>query len=221
MRQIRHRYRIARGTGRCYVRAVVALVASLDTSLGTLTADFVLLALVVVNGYLGWRLGLMRRLVGFAGLYVGVLAASNIGNGLAAMFAPHSLYANAWMFTAVLVFVVVLFEALGWAFNERLQRIVVFVFDRIVGTATGVIVGVAQALVLFLVAYAVAGVPATNSNDAPPGRASAAQAIQASTLGGQVVRMEPQARAVFGPVLPSDLTDHLAQGTQISTLPGV
>jgi len=221
LRLIRHRYLTTEGTGRCYVPAVVASLASVDNSLGTFTADFLLLALVAVNAYLGWRLGVMRRLVGFAGLYVGVLAASNIGNGLAAMFAPHSLYANAWMFTAVLVFVVLLFEALGWAFNERLQKIIVFVFDRVIGTAAGVMVGVAQALVLFLVAYAVANVSATPSNDAPPGRASAAQAIQASTLAGQVVRIEPQARAVFGPVLPDNLTDHLAQGTQISTVPGV
>lgn len=199
---------------------MVASLASLDGSLGQFAADFLVLLLVGANGYLGWRYGVMRRIVGFAGLYVGVLAASNIGNGLASLFWPHSLYANAWMFAAVLVFVVVLFEALGWAFNDRLQAIVAFVFDRVMGAATGVIVGIADALVLFLVAYAVAAVPADASNNVPVGRASAAQAIQSATLAGSVARMEPQARTVFGPVLPNDLTDHLAQGTQVSTVPG-
>ena len=199
----------------------MAVVASLDSSLGQFAADFLVLALVAANAYLGWRLGIMRRLVSLVGLYVGVLAASNIGNWLAANIAPHSLYANAWMFTAVLVAVVLLFEALGWAFNDKLQVIVVFVFDRIIGTVGGVVVGVAEALALFLVAFAVAGVSAVASNDAPPGRGSAAQAISSSTLAGLVARMEPQARAAFGPALPSDLSDHLAQGTQVTSIPGV
>jgi len=199
----------------------VAVVASLDSSLGQFAADFLVLALVAANAYLGWRLGIMRRLVSLVGLYVGVLAASNIGNWLAANIAPHSHYANAWMFTAVLVAVVLLFEALGWAFNDKLQVIVVFVFDRIIGTVGGVVVGVAEALALFLVAFAVAGVSAVASNDAPPGRGSAAQAISSSTLAGLVARMEPQARAAFGPALPSDLSDHLAQGTQVTSIPGV
>ena len=194
----------------------MAVVASLDSSLGQFAADFLVLALVAANGYLGWRLGIMRRLVSLVGLYVGVLAASNIGNWLAANIAPHSLYANAW-----LVAVVLLFEALGWAFNDKLQVIVVFVFDRIIGTVGGVVVGVAEALALFLVAFAVAGVSAVASNDAPPGRGSAAQAISSSTLAGLVARMEPQARAAFGPALPSDLSDHLAQGTQVTSIPGV
>ena len=33
-----------------------------------------------------------------------------------------------------------------------------------------------------------------------------AQDINAATLSGQAVRLEPQVRAVFGPVLPSNLT---------------
>ena len=88
-------------------------LAFVDASLGQFTADLLLLLLLGINIYLGWRLGLLRRLVAFAGLYVGVLAASNVGNALASTFAPHSLYANAWMFVGVVAFVVLVFEGLG------------------------------------------------------------------------------------------------------------
>src|SRR5579864_4335884 len=80
---------------------VTTTLALFDQTLGQFTADLLLLLLIGLNAYLGWRLGLLRRVVAFAGLYVGVLAATNIGNGLASLFAQHSLYANAWMFVAV------------------------------------------------------------------------------------------------------------------------
>ncbi|MFN2582769.1 MAG: CvpA family protein [Candidatus Dormibacteria bacterium] len=195
-------------------------LALLDSTVGQFTADFLVLALVALNVYLGWRLGLLRRVVAFAGVYVGVLAASNIGNGLAATIAPHSLYANAWMFVGVVVLTVLIFEGLGWAFEERLQQILVFIFDRIVGTVAGLVVGISEALVLFIVALAVAAVPSNASNNVPPGRGGSAKDITSATLAGEVVRIAPQARTVFGPVLPSDLSTHLNEGTQI-TVPGI
>ncbi|MBV8194993.1 MAG: CvpA family protein [Candidatus Dormibacteraeota bacterium] len=199
---------------------MVPPVAALDSTLGQFAADFVLLALVAVNGYLGWRLGLTRRIVAFAGLYVGVLAATQIGNGLASIVSPHSLYANAWMFVGVVAFIVLIFEGLGWAFEERLQKLLVFVFDRIAGIIAGVLVGVSQALVLFIVALAVAAVPANASNNVPPARGGTAHDITQSTLAGQVVRIAPQAQTVFSPVLPSNLSTHLVDGTQVAQIPG-
>ena len=197
------------------------MVAALDNTLGQFTADLLLLALVGVNAYLGWKLGLVRRVVAFIGLYVGVLAATQIGNGIASMFAPHSLYANAWAFIGMVAFVVLIFEGLGWAFQEKLQRILVVLFDRITGAVAGVIIGLAQALVLFLVALAVANAPANASNNLPAGRGGTAQQISSSTLAGQVVRMAPQAETVFSAVLPDNLSAHLIEGTQVARIPGV
>lgn len=196
-------------------------LAFIDGTLGQFTADLLLLALVAVNVWLGWKLGFLRRVVAFAGLYVGVLAATNTGNGLASTFAPHSLYANAWMFVGVIAFVQLIFEGLGWAFNERLQKIVYFAFDRFTGSIAGAIVGVSQALVLFLVALAVAAVPTSAGNNVPSGRGATAQDISSAVLSGQVVRAAPEARTVFGPVLPTDLSTHLVEGTQLESVPGV
>lgn len=196
-------------------------LAFIDGTLGQFTADLLLVLLIAINVYLGWKLGFLRRVVAFAGLYVGVLAATNIGNGLASTFAPHSLYANAWMFVGVVAFVQLIFEGLGWAFNERLQKVVYFAFDRITGSVAGVIVGLSQALVLFLVALAVGAAPSTAQNNVPSGHALPAQDIKAAVFSGQVVRAAPQAQDVFGPVLPENLTTHLVEGTQLEAVPGV
>ena len=199
---------------------VIHTLAVLDQSLGQFTADLLLLFLIGLNAYLGWRLGLLRRVVAFAGVYVGVLAATNIGNGLASLFSQHSLYANAWTFVAVVAVVVLIFEGLGWAYEDRLKRILVFVFDRVAGGIAGVIVGISQALVLFIVALAVAAVPSTASNNVPASHGATAQDITSSMLAGQVARIVPAARGIFGPVLPNDLSSHLVEGTQV-TVPGV
>lgn len=196
-------------------------LAFIDGTLGQFTADLLLVLLIAMNVYLGWKLGLLRRVVAFAGLYVGVLAATNIGNGVASTFAPHSLYANAWMYVGVVAFVELIFEGLGWAFNEKLQKVVYFAFDRVTGSIAGVIVGVSQALVLFLVALAVGAAPSTPQNNVPAGHGAPAQDIKSAVLSGQVVRAAPQAEVVFGPVLPDDLTTHLVEGTQLETVPGV
>ena len=195
-------------------------VAFIDGTLGQFSADLMLLLLVGINVYLGWRIGFLRRVVAFAGLYVGVLAATNTGNGLASTFAPHSLYANAWMFVGVVAFVQLIFEGLGWAFNEKLQKVVYFAFDRVTGSIAGAIVGVSQALVLFIVALAVAAVPSNASDNLPPGRGATAQDITSAVLSGQVVRAAPQAKTVFGPVLPDNLSQHLVEGTQLE-VPGI
>src|ERR1700686_4628321 len=164
------------------------MLASLDTTPPQFTADLLLVALVALNAYLGWRYGMVRRLVGFAGLLLGFLAATNVGNAVAAALHSGNVFVNAWSFVAVLAVVVVTFEVLGFFFNDKVQRIAVVLFDCIAGVAAGVFVGLAEALVLFLVAYALA-----NTAGASPGathdRAGAADAIQSATLAGQAVRI--------------------------------
>jgi hypothetical protein len=72
-----------------------------------------------------------------------------------------------------------------------------------------------------MVALAVAAVPANASNNVPSGRGGTAHDITSATLSGEVVRITPQARTVFAPALPNDLSTHLVEGTQVATLPGV
>jgi uncharacterized membrane protein required for colicin V production len=188
---------------------VAAIVASIDSTPGQVFADALLVIAVAVNAYLGWSHGLVRRLVSVVGLFLAVFAATNLGNAVAAIIHAHNLEANAWSFVAIFVFVVVVVEILGALMDERLQKIVVAAFDRIGGVLVGAVVGVAEVLILFLVAIAVSGAASST-------HASMSQDIHSATLSGQAVRLEPQMRVLFGPVLPSNLTNHLQQNAVVN-----
>jgi uncharacterized membrane protein required for colicin V production len=191
---------------------VVAVVASIDSTPGQVFADALLVVAVAVNIYLGWSHGLVRRLVAALGVFVAAFAASNLGNSVAALVHPHSVEANAWSFVAIFIFVVIVVEVLAMLVNDHLQKIVVAAFDRIGGMLVGVAVGVAEVLIVFLVAITVSG-------DNSPTYASMTQDIHTATLSGQVARLEPQVRTVFGPVLPSNLGVHLAENAVVVTPP--
>jgi uncharacterized membrane protein required for colicin V production len=191
-------------------------LAALDTTWGQVTADLLLVILVLVNLYLGWRHGTVRRVFAFGGVYLAAFAATNVGNAIAGLLQQHSLYANAWSFVGVFVIVLVTVEIIGQVLHDRLQLVAVVMFDRIVGAVGGAIVGLAEALILFLVALAMAGV---HGAGADPTRSAAANAIRSSTLSGQAVRLEPQVQFVFKPALPGDFSGHLAQSLVVATPP--
>jgi uncharacterized membrane protein required for colicin V production len=191
---------------------VAAIVASIDSTPGQVLADALLLVAVAVNIYLGWSHGLVRRLVAAIGVFVAVFAASNIGNAVAALVHAHSVEANAWSFVAIFLFVVIVVEVLGALLNERLEKIAVAAGDRIGGVLVGAVIGVAEVLILFLVAISVSDSEATTHS-------TMGQDIHAATLSGQVVRLEPQVRTLFGPVLPSNLGQHFAQNAVVVTPP--
>ena len=189
-----------------------AIAASIDSTSGQVFADALLVIAVAVNAYLGWSHGLIRRLFTAVGVFLACFAASNLGNAIAALIHSHNQQANAWAFVAVFLFVVIVVEVLGTLLNERLQKVVVAAFDRIGGLLVGAVVGVAEVLILFLVAISVSG-PASTVHS------TMSQDIHAATLSGQAVRLEPQVRTLFGPVLPSNLGDHFAQNAVVVTPP--
>jgi uncharacterized membrane protein required for colicin V production len=190
---------------------VAAIVASIDSTPGQVLADALLLVAVAVNVYLGWSHGLIRRIVAAIGVFVGVFAATSLGNSVASLIHPHSVEANAWSFVAIFLFVVIVVEVLGMLVDDRLQKIAVAAFDRIGGILVGAVIGVGEVLIVFLVAITVGG--------AKSPYASMSVDIHAATLSGQVARLEPQVRTVFGPVLPSNLGNHLAENAVVVTPP--
>ena len=190
---------------------MAAIVASIDSTPGQVFADALLVIAVAVNAYLGWSHGLIRRLFTAVGVYVGCFAASNLGNPIASLVHAHSLDSNAWSFVAVFLFVIIVVEVLGALLNDRLQKIVVAAFDRIAGILVGAVVGLAEVLILFLVAIAVSGASSTHT--------AMAQDIHAASLSGQAARLEPQVRTLFAPVLPSNLASHLSQNAVVVTPP--
>jgi uncharacterized membrane protein required for colicin V production len=190
---------------------VAAIVASIDSTPGQVLADALLVVAVAVNVYLGWSHGLIRRIVAAIGVFVGVFAATSLGNAVAALIHPHSVEANAWSFVAIFLFVVIVVEVLGMLIDDRLQKIAVAAFDRIGGILAGAVIGIGEVLIVFLVAIAISGVKSPY--------ASMSVDIHAATLSGQVARIEPQVRTVFGPVLPSNLGEHLAENSVVLTPP--
>ena len=178
----------------CYGHRVGAIAASIDSTPGQVFADALLVVAVGVNAYLGWSHGLIRRLFTALGVFVACFAAANLGNAIAALVHAHNLEANAWAFVAVFLFVVIVVEVLGALLNERLEKIAVAAGDRIGGVLLGAVIGVAT-------------------------HSTMGQDIHAATLSGQVVRLEPQVRTLFGPVLPSNLGQHFAQNAVVVTPP--
>jgi uncharacterized membrane protein required for colicin V production len=190
---------------------VAAIVASIDSTPGQVLADALLVVAVAVNVYLGWSHGLIRRIVAAIGVFVGVFAATSLGNAVAALIHPHSVEANAWSFVAIFLFVVIVVEVLGMLIDDRLQKIAVAAFDRIGGILAGAVIGIGEVLIVFLVAITISGVKSPY--------ASMSEDIHAATLSGQVAHLEPQVRTVFGPVLPSNLGEHLAENSVVLTPP--
>jgi uncharacterized membrane protein required for colicin V production len=196
----------------CYGHQVGAIAASIDSTPGQVFADALLVIAVAVNAYLGWSHGLIRRIFTAVGVFLACFAATNLGNAIAALIHAHNVEANAWAFVAVFVFVVIVFEVLGTLLNERLEKIVVAAFDRIGGLIVGVLVGVTEVLILFLVAISVSGPPSTT-------HPTQSQDIHAATLSGQVMKLAPTVTTLFAPVRPSNLTAHFAQNAVVITPP--
>jgi uncharacterized membrane protein required for colicin V production len=197
----------------CYGHGVGAIAASIDSTPGQVFADALLVVAVAVNAYLGWSHGLIRRLFTAVGVFLACFAASNLGNAIAALIHAHNQEANAWAFVAVFLFVIIVVEVLGTLLNERLQKIVVAAFDRIGGVLVGAVIGVAEVLILFLVAMAVSGT-------AGAVHTTMSQDIHAATLSGRAVQLEPTMKTLFAPVLPTDLSTHFAQNAVVVTPPG-
>jgi hypothetical protein len=192
------------------------MVAAFDSTLQQFSADAVLILLVIVNAVVGWRTGMLRRVLAFAGVYVGVLAAYSMGNGLAGFVHKGDIFANAWSFVAVATVVVILFEVLGHLVADRFERLAAVAFDRVAGLLIGAATGFFQASVLFMVALAVGAAPSAPGNTIPVSRDMAANAVRDAGLAGQAIRAQPALRAIFAPVIGTDLTGHLEEGTTIT-----
>jgi len=188
------------------------MLASIDSTFSQVGADIVLLLLVGLNGYLGWRYGFLRRVVAFAGVYVACFAASNLGNTMASIAQARSVSGNAWAFILTFIVVVFICEVMAAMVNDRLQKLAVVMFDHVAGLLSGIAVGLSEALILFLVAFAVAQAPASRPPLAPGGE-PLGHALSNATLSGQVTRLEPLATNVFGVALPHDMSSHLQEGT--------
>lgn len=192
-------------------RAPCYLVGAVGYGLNEAAADFILLVIVAANCYMGWRYGLVRRAIAFAGIFGGTVCATYVGNPLASSIKPGDLYANAWAFVGIFAVVVLMIEILAALYAEQIQRLVTVVFDRVAGLIAGAVVGVVQVGVLFLVAQAVATVPASATVSVPASHADAAAAVDHGVLTQLVVKLEPGIQTLLSPALPNSLEGRLAE----------
>jgi uncharacterized membrane protein required for colicin V production len=184
----------------------------------TLAIDIAAVLIIFVNAVVGWRYGVIRRMIAFAGLYAGVAAASFAGNGIAHYLhgsgTSGDLYSAAWSFVAVLTVVVLLFEVLGALYGDRVRSISALAFDRTAGLVAGGVVGFLEIAVICLVAVSVGIVGvAPGQQNLPGDRTAVANAVHDGILGGRIYTVEPGVQQLFRPALPSDLPGHLAELT--------
>jgi uncharacterized membrane protein required for colicin V production len=173
------------------------------------TADFLLVVIVGVNCYMGWRYGLVRRAVALAAVYGACLAAFYVGNPVATTFGPGGLMANGWAFVAIFWIVVVMIEILAALYSDVIRRTILVMFDRVTGLVVGLAVGVLEFGVLVLVAQAVANAPPSTTTTSSADRTTAIVALDHGVLTQLVVQAAPGLQRALGPAIPSSLQDHL------------
>jgi uncharacterized membrane protein required for colicin V production len=190
----------------------VRLLLDTGYSLPSLAADFLVVLVIGLNVYLGYRSGLIRRAIALVAVFGAAVSAYNVGNPIAGAVGGGTLYANAWSFTGVFVLVIVMLEILGALYADRLERIITIAFDRVAGAIAGVIIGGLEVGVLFMVALATGQVQPTASNHVPSSHAQAADAVRSGALSGLIVKLEPGIESVMRPAIPIDLAGHLSEG---------
>lgn len=174
-----------------------------------LAVDLCIAIPVVINAYLGFRGGLVRRVLSFVGIYAGAIAASSAGNSLTDIVGIHTIFAREATFVVVFIGIQVLIEVLGMLYAKTVRSLVSLPFDRIAGVCAGIGTGLVQATLLLLVAFAVDTTQPGQALD--PGK-TVAVAIQASTLGHVIVVIEPGVTTLLAPVLPEHLGQHFEDG---------
>ncbi|MGH7722946.1 MAG: CvpA family protein [Candidatus Dormibacteria bacterium] len=194
------------------------MLSATDSTLPQLTADAVLVVLILVNALLGWRTGTLRRLLSAIALYAAFLGAYYTGNGFASLVRKGDIFANAWAFVAILVVVVIAFEIIGRALSDRIEHVASVAFDRVAGMLLGAAVGFFQAAVLFMVALAVGAATPGAGNTVPANHSVAADAVRSAAIASHAIGVEPALRAVFAPLISTDLTTHLENGTQLTSV---
>jgi uncharacterized membrane protein required for colicin V production len=174
--------------------------------------------LVALNVFLGWRYGLIRRGIAFAGLYGGVALATFAGNSISNFFRgegkPDDLYAAATTY-ALCIFVVTLgLEVLGALYGDKVRDVISLFFDRVAGAAAGAFLGFLEIAVICLVMLAVGDANQGNGQQLPRDHVKAGDAVRDAIIGSRIAGSEPFIRDIFVAALPSDLSAKLADATK-------
>jgi hypothetical protein len=169
--------------------------------------DAVPLVLIPLYGVLGFFTGVLRRLIGLVALYLGFVAATNMGLQAGGILQQSGSVADTadarvFGFFGILFAVLIVIDGAAQLANSQIQ-VQAIVFNR----ASGVIVGVLTGLVLsILVTYELqaAGNPFGGAQ-LTANEQGIRDAVNGSHLAVPLVRgLGKPIVAVFQPVLPSD-----------------
>ena len=176
--------------------------------------DLIIIALILVNVVLGYMFGLVRRAAVFVGLFLGTWAATltsvNTSNYVATTLNWQAgIWTHVITYTGIIVLVVLLFEALGIVYARQLEALVAPVFDTVLGSLAGGILGAFEVTLILVVGVAI--VTIQTGSAAPPAFQSAAHLFAGSLLAPHFYGLEPITRAIFAMVLPSNISSYFTQ----------
>ena len=178
--------------------------------------DLIIVSILFLNIALGWAFGLVRRIVGFAGLFAGIgaatLTSANTSTYIAQTFGITSaLWAHVVTYTVIVTFAVVLFEVLGAVYQRHLDAFIAPAFDRITGVLAGVVVGAFEVTVMLIVGIGLVNAKLPGGYAYPPAFLTAQDWFNNSLLAPHFYAFEPLTRAVFSLVLPSSISTYFTQ----------
>ncbi|MDP3062524.1 MAG: CvpA family protein [Chloroflexota bacterium] len=120
--------------------------------------DIVVLVATAIAAFIGWFVGVLRAIVGLAGLVVGVVVASRFHAGLAdsiiSKFISSPSAAKVVAFLIIVVLVLLLAMVLGGILKKVLSLLMLGWTDKVVGLALGVVVCLAVFSALLSAVYA-------------------------------------------------------------------
>ncbi|HUY98415.1 MAG TPA: CvpA family protein [Verrucomicrobiae bacterium] len=180
----------------------------------SLAFSLVVLCVFAANCILGWRYGVLRRVVPFVLFYVlavlaylgGSYIAGDFGNALGL----DPLYWNGLVFAGLAAIGAGLGELLGFLYRDQLDRVATFTADSALGAILGAMAALLECGTLIMVALAI-GSPTADAALLPPTRTDVAQAVHNSILAQPVSGADGFVRYVMRFALPSHLASHLAQ----------
>ena len=178
--------------------------------------DALIISLMALNMLLGYSLGLVRRLVAFAGLFAGLGAATltraHTSTYVANQFSFESaLWAHVATYAGIVVGAVLLFEVLGAIYQRHINMIVTPLADSMTGLLAGAGLGALEVALLLILGIGLVNASMPPGYPYPPNFLGAQQLYVGSLLASHFYGLEPLTRSIFALVLPSDVGGYFTQ----------
>jgi uncharacterized membrane protein required for colicin V production len=172
--------------------------------------DALTVLLILLYLLVGYASGLIRRVIGFIGLYLGIFVATYAGHaGVSVLRQADPLLqvqdAKIYLFFGALVLVVLLVEVIGSLYHQEVQVSLV-ALNHGSGALIGAVTGFVATVLLWILLGAAASPLGGSLTSA---QVHLRDQVQGSYLGPKILKPAAGAiRQTFSPVLPSDLSTY-------------